>query len=194
MILCGNNIINDGLTVTIQVVFVFSFLVLFYFMYVVNIEKKDFQEQIDLIVDDLMIDVKNQLDNIVESDINKIPKDDFNLILFGTIDTIEEKINMASKEAVKSINDNNNKLKNNVFNVLIVIMVVCILFMILFSCYPIFTILKESIITIFFIAMVELIFLTYISGKYISADPNKIKNLIGVSVQKWLQNNNKVVN
>ena len=36
--------------------------------------------------------------------------------------------------------------------------------------------------------------LTYISGKYISADPNKIKNLIGVSVQKWLQNNNKVVN
>jgi hypothetical protein len=194
MILCGNNIINDGLTVTIQVVFVFSFLVLFYFMYVVNIEKKDFQEQIDLIVDDLMIDIKSQLDSIIESDMNKIPKDDFNLILFGTIDTIEEKINMASKEAVKSINDNNNKLKNNVFNVLIVIMVVSVLLMILLSCYPVFTILKESIITIFFIAMVELIFLTYISGKYISADPNKIKNLIGVSVQKWLQNNNKVVN
>ena len=194
MILCGNNIINDGLTVTIQGVFVFSFLVLFYFMYVVNIEKKDFQEQIDLIVDDLMIDIKSQLDSIIESDMNKIPKDDFNLILFGTIDTIEEKINMASKEAVKSINDNNNKLKNNVFNVLIVIMVVSVLLMILLSCYPVFTILKESIITIFFIAMVELIFLTYISGKYISADPNKIKNLIGVSVQKWLQNNNKVVN
>ena len=194
MILCGNNIINDGLTVTIQVVFVFSFLVLFYFMYVVNIEKKDFQEQIDLIVDDLMIDIKSQLDSIIESDMNKIPKDDFNLILFGTIDTIEEKINMASKEAVKSINDNNNKLKNNVFNVLIVSMVVSVLLMILLSCYPVFTILKESIITIFFIAMVELIFLTYISGKYISADPNKIKNLIGVSVQKWLQNNNKVVN
>ena len=194
MILCGNNIINDGLTVTIQVVFVFSFLVLFYFMYVVNIEKKDFQEQIDLIVDDLMIDIKSHLDSIIESDMNKIPKDDFNLILFGTIDTIEEKINMASKEAVKSINDNNNKLKNNVFNVLIVIMVVSVLLMILLSCYPVFTILKESIITIFFIAMVELIFLTYISGKYISADPNKIKNLIGVSVQKWLQNNNKVVN
>lgn len=194
MILCGNNIINDGLTVTIQVVFVFSFLVLFYFMYVVNIEKKDFQEQIDLIVDDLMIDIKSQLDSIIESDMNKIPKDDFNLILFGTIDTIEEKINMASKEAVKSINDNNNKLKNNVFNVLIVIMVVSVLLMILLSCYPVFTILKESIITIFFIAMVELIFLTYISGKYISADPNKIKNLIGVSVQKWLQNNNKVAN
>ena len=163
-------------------------------MYVVNIEKKDFQEQIDLIVDDLMIDIKSQLDSIIESDMNKIPKDDFNLILFGTIDTIEEKINMASKEAVKSINDNNNKLKNNVFNVLIVIMVVSVLLMILLSCYPVFTILKESIITIFFIAMVELIFLTYISGKYISADPNKIKNLIGVSVQKWLQNNNKVVN
>jgi len=192
MILCGNDIIYNGLTVTIQVVFVFSFLVLFYFMYVVNIEKTDFQEQIDLIVDNLMSDIKGQLDSIVESDMNKIPKDDFKLILFGTIDTIEEKINMSAKEAVKAINDNNNSLKKSVFNVLIIIMVVCVLFMILLSCYPVFTILKESVITIFFIAMVEFIFLTYISSKYISADPNKIKNLIGVSIQRWLQNNNKV--
>ena len=192
MILCGNDIIYNGLTVTIQVVFVFSFLVLFYFMYVVNIEKTDFQEQIDLIVDNLMSDIKGQLDSIVESDMNKIPKDDFKLILFGTIDTIEEKINMSAKEAVKAINDSNNSLKNKVFNVLMIIMVICVLFMILLSCYPVFTILKESIITIFFIAMVELIFLTYISGKYISADPNKIKNLIGVSIQTWLQNNDKV--
>jgi hypothetical protein len=161
-------------------------------MYVVNIEKTDFQEQIDLIVDNLMSDIKGQLDSIVESDMNKIPKDDFKLILFGTIDTIEEKINMSAKEAVKAINDSNNSLKNKVFNVLMIIMVICVLFMILLSCYPVFTILKESIITIFFIAMVELIFLTYISGKYISADPNKIKNLIGVSIQTWLQNNDKV--
>ena len=49
MFLCNNNLIYNGLTVFIQVIFVFSFLVLFYFLYVIDVEKKDFQEQIDLL-------------------------------------------------------------------------------------------------------------------------------------------------
>ena len=40
---CDSNLVYSGLEVFIQVVFVFSFLVLFYFFYVVGIEKKDFQ-------------------------------------------------------------------------------------------------------------------------------------------------------
>ena len=136
-----------------------------------------------------MKDIKNQIDNIVESDVNKIPRDDFNTLLFGTIDMIEEKINVSSKDVVKIINDNNAKLKNKVVVILSIVMAFCILVMVIFNCYPIFIILKESIITIFFIAMVELVFLTYISGKYISADPNKIKNVIGTSIQKWIIDN-----
>lgn len=186
---CDSNLIYSSLEVFIQVVFVFSFLVLFYFYYVIGVEKKDFQEQIDLIVDDLMKDIKVQIDTIVESDINKIPRDDFNTLLFGMIDVLEEKINASSKDAVKTINENNNKLKNKVVFALSIVMCICILVMIIFNCYPIFTILKESIITVFFIAMVELVFLTYISGKYISADPNKIKNIIGTSIQKWIVDN-----
>ena len=186
---CNSNVIHSSLEVFIQVVFVFSFLVLFYFYYVVGVEKKDFQEQIDLIVDDLMKDIKVQIDTIVESDINKIPREDFNTLLFGMIDVLEEKINASSKDAVKTINENNNKLKNKVVFALSIVMCVCILVMIIFNCYPIFTILKESIITVFFIAMVELVFLTCISGKYISADPNKIKNIIGTSIQKWIVEN-----
>ena len=186
---CNSNVIHSSLEVFIQVVFVFSFLVLFYFYYVVGVEKKDFQEQIDLITDDLMKDIKVQIDTIVESDINKIPREDFNTLLFGMIDVLEEKINASSKDAVKTINENNNKLKNKVVFALSIVMCVCILVMIIFNCYPIFTILKESIITVFFIAMVELVFLTCISGKYISADPNKIKNIIGTSIQKWIVDN-----
>ena len=153
---CNSNVIHSSLEVFIQVVFVFSFLVLFYFYYVLGVVKKDFHVQIDLI---------------------------------GMIDVLEEKINASSKDAVKTINENNNKLKNKVVFALSIVMCVCILVMIIFNCYPIFTILKESIITVFFIAMVELVFLTCISGKYISADPNKIKNIIGTSIQKWIVEN-----
>ena len=65
MFLCNNNLIYNGLTVFIQVIFVFSFLVLFYFLYVIDVEKKDFQEQIDLLVDSLMTDLKSQSNNII---------------------------------------------------------------------------------------------------------------------------------
>jgi hypothetical protein len=40
--------------------------------------------------------------------------------------------------------------------------------------------------------MVELVFLTFISGKYISADPNKVKMLLGTSIKEWIQQNNKI--
>jgi len=71
-------------------------------------------------------------------------------------------------------------------------MVFCVMLLLIFQCYPVYTILKESIITVFFIALVELVFLTFISGKYISADPNKIKNLLGTSIQEWIKQNKKI--
>ena len=192
MILCNNNLIYNGLTVLIQVIFVFSFLVLFYFLYVIDVEKKDFQEQIDLLVDNLVKDVKNQLSDIINLKQDKISEEDFELLLYGIIDTLEEKITMNTKNVIQNVNSNNESIKNNMFKILIYIIIACVGLLILFQCYPVYTILKESIITVFFIAIVEFIFLTFISGKYISADPNKIKNLLGNSIKTWIKDNKKL--
>ena len=192
MILCNNNLIYNGLTVFIQVIFVFSFLVLFYFLYVIDVEKKDFQEQIDLLVDSLMSDLKAQANNIITVNSKEIGKDDLQLLIYGIIDTLEEKITMNTKDIIKGVNSKNSSIKNNMFKILIGIMIVCVVLLIIFQCYPVYTILKESIITVFFIGLVEFVFLTFISGKYISADPNKIKNLLGTSIQKWIKENKKI--
>jgi hypothetical protein len=112
--------------------------------------------------------------------------------VYGIIDTLEEKINIDSKDTIKQINASNDTLKNSVYKILIGIMVLCVVLIIFFRCYPVSTILKESVITVFFIAMVELVFLTFISGKYISADPNKVKMLLGTSIKQWIQQNNKI--
>ena len=192
MFLCNNHLIYNGLSVFIQVIFVFSFLVLFYFLYVIDVEKKDFQEQIDLLVDSLMLDIKNQINNIITTNPDQISKDDLKLLVYGIIDTLEEKITMNTKDMIQNVNTNNSAIKNNMFKILIGIMVVCVMLLIIFQCYPVYTILKESIITVFFIALVELVFLTFISGKYISADPNKIKNLLGTSIQTWIKQNKKI--
>ena len=191
MLLCNNHLIYNGLTVVIQVIFVFSFLVLFYFLYVIDVEKKDFQEQIDLLVDSLMLDIQGELTNIISINSDKITKDDFKLLSYGIIDTLEEKITMNTKDMIQDVNNKNTAIKNNMFKILIGIIIGCIILLIFFQCYPIYTILKESIITVLFIGLVELVFLTFISGKYISADPNKIKNLLGISIQKWIKENKK---
>lgn len=191
MLLCNNHLIYNGLTVVIQVIFVFSFLVLFYFLYVIDVEKKDFQEQIDLLVDSLMLDIQGELTNIISINSDKITKDDFKLLSYGIIDTLEEKITMNTKDMIQDVNNKNTAIKNNMFKILIGIIIGCIILLIFFQCYPIYTVLKESIITVLFIGLVELVFLTFISGKYISADPNKIKNLLGISIQKWIKENKK---
>jgi len=192
MILCGNNTVYYGLSIFIQVVFVFSFLVLFYFLYVIDVERKDFEDQINLLVDNLFSNVKDQVNEIIKVNPEKISKDDFELLVYGIIDTLEEKINIDSKDTIKQINASNDTLKNSVYKILIGIMVLCVVLIIFFRCYPVSTILKESVITVFFIAMVELVFLTFISGKYISADPNKVKMLLGTSIKQWIQQNNKI--
>ena len=192
MFMCNNSLIFNSLNVFIQVIFVFCFLVLFYFYYVVNVEKKDFQDQIDLLVDNIFSENKSQIQDIVQPYLNKISKDDLELVLYGIIDTVEEKITIDSKDAINNILINNNKLKTSIFNILIGILCLCIILFLVFQCYPVYTIFKESIITVFFIALVELVFLTYISSKYISADPNKIKNLLGTSVKSWIEKNKKL--
>lgn len=186
--LCNNEIFINTISIIVQVIFVFSFLVVFYFLYVTKVEQEDFKEQINLIVDDLMSDINEQLlDIIVNKGIEKIKKEDIEVLMYGIIDTIEEKVSKSSADGIKQINDSNNKLRNNIYFILVGLLCIIILLFVIFSCLPKYTIVKESIITVMFIGLTELIFLTFISGKYISADPNRIKNTLGVSIKKWIK-------
>lgn len=182
------NLLIDGLSMFIQIAFVFSFLVIFYFLYVTKIEQDDFQEQMNLIIDDLMTDIINA---------KIIPKDDldsnYKIIISGIIDTLEEDIIVKTKDSVKSVNDSNTKLKNNMYKIVGVILVFIVILLILLRNYiPYYTIIKEAIIVTIFIGLVEFVFLTQISSKYISADPNKIKYLLGQNIHNWIQKNKKV--
>lgn len=190
--LCNNLIINNGLLVFTQVIFIFSFLVIFYFLYVVNIEQQDFKEQIEFIVDSLFNDIKDNIKDIVDFNASKLNEDDIQLISYGIIDVLEEKYNIQQKEAIKAITEKNNKIKNNCYKIIGILLIIVIITFIILSCSPVFAIIKESIITVIFIAFTELIFLTFISSKYISADPNKIKKQLGTTVKNWIKNNKKI--
>lgn len=189
--ICNNNkIFINSINIIVQVIFVFSFLVVFYFLYVTRVEQQDFKEQIELIVDNLMSSIKDQLPNtIINNGKEKISKEDIDVLTYGIIDTIEEKITKSSAESIKQINDYNEKLKKNIYNILLGLFGIIFILFIVFSCIPRYTILKESIITVIFIGLTEFVFLKFISSKYISADPNRIKNTLGVTIKNWINKN-----
>lgn len=180
-----NNLLITGFSLFIQVVFVFSFLVVFYFLYVTQIEKIDFGNQMDLIIDSLMEDVVNA--KIIPKD--KID-DNYKIIINGIIDTVEEDVKIKSQDAIKAVNDANDKLRNNMFKLVAGIFAFIIILLIIFRNYiPYYVVIKEAIIVTIFIGITELGFLTLISSKYISASPSKVKYQLAQSIHSWIQKN-----
>lgn len=191
MDLCDNFIFNDAVSIIVQVTFVFCFLVIFYFLYVTRVEQDEFKKQIELIVDNLTKDIKDQLnDIIINNGKDKLSQEDLQLLLYGIIDTVEEKVSIDSKKMIDDINESNRKLKNNVYTILLIILAIIGIILIYFNCLPISLIIKEALIVVLFIGITELIFLTFVSERYISADPNRIKNKLGTSIKNWIKNNN----
>lgn len=188
---CKNHFVIDIVYVIVQIILVFSFLVLFYFLYVAKVEHDEFQKQIDMLVDSFADDLKTS-NFITLPDTNKISKDDLTVLLDGIIDTAQEKISRDSKSAIDSINASNAKLQKKSYIIVAILAVVLAILSFSSFCVPIFGILKEALIIVFFVGLTEFIFLRIISARYISADPNNVKLAIGQAVNKWLKDNGKV--
>ena len=181
------------ISIFVQTMFVFGFLAIFYFLYVINIEQQNFTKQMNIIIDDLSKTIGNNLPNLIDIDkIKKDPNQDYDVIINGIIDTSEEKITKDSKDQINQIIQNNNKIKNSVFKIVLIIFIfIFILFIIFRKWLPYYTITKESFITIIFIGITEFIFLNTISKKFISADPNKVKYTLGTAIHNWILKNKK---
>ena len=184
------NLFIYGVSIFVQTMFVFGFLVIFYFLYVINVEKKDFGEQMDIIVDDLSKNIGDNLPNIISKDTSKYP--DYDIIISGIIDTIEEKITKDSTDQINQVIQNNNKIRNSLLKlILLIFSVILIIFIVFRKTLPYYSITKEAVIVVIFIGITEFIFLSFISSKYISADPNKVKYALATAVHEWILKNKK---
>lgn len=191
---CKESKLKNIISVVIQVTFIFTFLTVFFFLYVQGVEKSEFQDQLYIIVDDLMKDDKEELEKILSN--SKLNNDQKYVLIAGAIDMMEEKISQDAKNNVKSVNEQNYKTKLKALQYMIITILGVILLVnifILFNiCIPLEYQIKEAMIVIIFVGLTEFSFLQLIASKYISANPNDIKRTIGVAVEKWIQDNNKI--
>ena len=164
-------------TILFQVILLFTFLVIFYFNYVNQVEKNAFISQIHLAVDDLTGNLK---------DIIKYLSTDAKQAIIVDINTEIQNIKKNANHA--QIDKNNNHLENLSFELILSILAGFCVFIVVVTmgnyCLPLLSTAKEGLLSLAFVALTEFIFLQIVAKNYISADPNLIRYNISKALNK----------
>lgn len=183
-------LVNNIFAIFLQVILTFVFLSIFFFSYVSNSEKDSFKLQMNIVVDDLAPDFD------LRSLVPPGQEDLAAIMLDGSLELVRKNAlkNSVSEEIV--INKKNDVLKNKAYlwaGIAIgVLVLIVIILVILGYSLPFHIHLKEALITVFFVALTELIFLNIFSTKYWSVDPSQVRHRLGDSIQNWIQQHHPV--
>ena len=165
-----------------QVFFVVAFLSLFFFLYVVKVEKEIFTSQINIIVDTLFDELQNDMSIILPSKLQTILKQEvLDYMNSVTIDS-------ESYDNIRQQNDNVITTTKNLVFVFATILGACLfsIYMLRF-CVDMSHHLIENILALTAIAITEFLFLNLVSKKYIAANPNHIKLYFAQRVKYYAQ-------
>ena len=187
--------LSTGVSIAIQVTFIFLFLTVFFFLYVQEVEKKEFERQLNIVVDSLVDDIKGNLNNLISKQKDYSPEEAY-LLTTGIIELVESKIALDSGTTVHEILKNNHQVKLKALKTMITVVVILTLIslgiIMIGFCLPIGYQIREAMLVVVFVGLTELTFLQLIAKNYISASPNKIKRMLATSIQNWIKKNKKV--
>ena len=173
----------------IQGSIVFAFLTFFFFTYVVNVEKEEFEKQVNMVVDVIFERYSEKFRLLLN---NKLPKTAF----YGVIDSTEEDFIKSSLKDTEELTKKNKEIiSSSVKSVgIFIISTIFIISVLSFYgyCISFKDITKEAIFILFFIFLVEFTFINLIAKNYISANPNYVKNKIARSIIEYV--NKKKIN
>ena len=177
-----------------QVVLIFMFLTIFFFAYVVRVEKEDYSRQIQIIVDDIY--VKEDVGDLLNSGIDtingtypSITKDKIRQIIDTGIQQSKASSSASMKDKITETETKNKKVRiTGIMGVVIglaLLIAVTLIGVVTNFCIPVYSQLKETLIIVFFVGLTEFTFLTLIASKYISADSYKVQRQFGDALVEY---------
>ena len=176
---CKSNVwIVDGFSLAFQVVFIFAFLTIFFFVYVVKVEKAQFEDQMNYVIDSILTkDIEKELLGPVQ---NTIPQEQLVALIAGIIDGVDYKAEKDAASGVKSVNIQNASVRSTAFKTLGIVVgaliLVSVTMLIIGYCLPVRHQTMEALWVVLFVALTEFTFLQVVASRYKSADPNKVKH------------------
>lgn len=192
---CKSNVwIVDGFSLAFQVVFIFAFLTIFFFVYVVKVEKAQFEDQMNYVIDSILTkDIEKELLGPVQ---NTIPQEQLVALIAGIIDGVDYKAEKDAESGVKSVTIQNASVRSTAFKTLGIVVGVLVLvsvtMLIIGYCLPVRHQTMEALWVVLFVALTEFTFLQVVASRYKSADPNKVKHALGEAVTAWIAKNKKL--
>ena len=192
---CNTNAwIVDGFALSFQVVFVFAFLTIFFFVYVVKVEKAEFEDQMTYVVDNILTrDIEKEILGTVA---HSLPQAQLVTLISGLIDGVEFQAARGSKSGVKDVNDQNAVVRTTAFKTLAIVVGVLVLMsggmLVVGYCLPVRHQTMEALWVVLFVALTEFTFLQVVAKNYKSADPNKVKRTLGAAITKWIKDHKKI--
>lgn len=183
----------NGFTFAYQIVFNFAFLTIFFFVYVVKVEKQEFEDQMNYIVDSILTDeVKSNFFALYPN----TNKENLVSIIGGTIDQLKFDSERKEQSSISKVNKENSKIQRKSFMILLISVIVLIIstviLLLIGYCLPVYKQSVEALWVVLFVGITELTFLQLITKKYKSADPNKVKRSLALAISNWIKNNQKI--
>jgi hypothetical protein len=183
-----NTWIVDGFSLAFQVVFIFTFLTIFFFVYVVKVEKAEFKDQMNYVVDHILTeDIEGK---IVPTSIRK---ETITGLIAGAISEVEYNEKQSTQSSVNIVNSKNLSIRKDAFKTLGIavgtVVLVSAVILIIGYCLPVRHHTIDALWVVMWVAITEFVFLNIIARNYISADPNKVKRDIGGAVERWIHKN-----
>ena len=167
--------------VVLQVLLVFCCLTIFYYNYVISVEKTDVATQLDIVVARLLGD-KSQYAFLNDSKVQSR----------GALEGIKEKQIIDMIDSTQNVQKSNQQLQNQsitlLWQIIGFLLAVVALVWVFIGCVNIKQELKEGAIMCVFIILTEFIFLNSISKNYISADPNHMMRTVCETLIQKLSN------
>ena len=159
-----------NINITLHVLILFTFLTIFFFTFLSQVEVKNVNNLMSKLVRD---QTKNTLD-LIKSNSDKIPELKISNDILNNVANNMEK---SSKVPIKSISDNNKKLKK-----ISIIMISCIFLLLvgMIIYYKVYKkydigfshILIENLIIFSFAGIIEYLFFTNVAVKYVPVTPD----------------------
>lgn len=162
---------NFYIEIMIQLFLIFSFLTIFYFLYVISIEREQFKSGINYVIDSIFDDIRSNLP--------------FHKTILSNI-----KLNTELDTTKYPLIDKNN---NNIFTMAMEILIawffaVMLLLLILFLLgikIDLKGILMRNMLILLIIGVTEYLFLVLVGSKYRIIDANRIKYKIFDSIRRY---------
>jgi hypothetical protein len=157
--------VKDASSIFMMVIFVASFLALFFFVYATKVEEQVVEHQVDFIVNDLISPTR-----MLSKEQSKYLRAAIQLI---------DPPDMSKED--NEVVEHNKKVFTDAIKIIIIFVVVGIAIIYFLAKKYNFSfkeILKNNLIVLCFVGITEYIFLTYIGSAFYSANPYYVKKLI----------------